>query len=478
MAEDMRTFIQDYRKARRWTLKELATRLGYASTTSIERLADGKANVDSFLRFGQRLRAIEDAQLTKEEQKRLATLLEKRELSEDEYQAAQLLRRLLREQEPEGGELTLRDASGGPAQGFDERYARRDGLRLLILGCEGADVFPLLGRMLEERPFPVEHYMMDSESAASAVRRIMRLRPLLYRPSYQGMLRPEEAETAAPRGLTRADLMAVGWQDEKGALMCDLLSLQSAGEATLLTLPRSLDSLRPLLLPCPERYTPLADAHLSRASDYLSYCRYCEMLERDRAVMRLSPDLGLELIPPEILCGALRPLDSLNPHEKKRLSGWDGPIQETFRRRWENAQQKRQPQYHVFKREAMWRFVKTGELARHAGMLRPLSALERAETLRQLLSALERNANIHMTFLQDGVDVGDTELTLYDGIGLRVVAPRAQDRPDLETMVTQERFLRVYRDFFLRSIVTHRTLPEAQALSELQAMLDLIEEMC
>lgn len=118
MAEDMRTFIQDYRKARRWTLKELATRLGYASTTSIERLADGKANVDSFLRFGQRLRAIEDARLTEEEQKQLATLLEKRELNEDEYQAAQLLRRLLREQEPEGGELTLSDTSGGPSAGL------------------------------------------------------------------------------------------------------------------------------------------------------------------------------------------------------------------------------------------------------------------------------------------------------------------------------------------------------------------------
>lgn len=67
----------------------------------------------------------------------------------------------------------------------------------------------------------------------------------------------------------------------------------------------------------------------------------------------------------------------------------------------------------------------------------------------------------------------------YDGTGLCIIKSNTDyDMEDTrrETTISQQRFMRIYKQFFMDSIIGRHTLTEAQAMTELNGMIAYLQE--
>ena len=469
----MRQFIQEIQKSRGLSVGELSALLGYKSQTSVARIMQDKANMDSVTRFCQLLKENETIALTDSEASSLDRILEKKKLGSDEYAATDTLRQFLRE-DPPLVDPVLADAYTGEKHTLLERYLPMQGLKITVLNCETLPLFGALAQLTGRGIAKVEHYLYSDQNLLRTVMTIRSVLPILHDENYYGAMAfcTHEELLSNPRGILLADVMFTEYTEGEQSRF-DLVIFQNTGEGMRFSFPvgaanvhRMMDSVKAIA-------TPIRNAGLGGfENDYVAYIRYCSELEKDRAVYRIKPDFGMEQVPLKTWERAFRdgPLadDSI-------FDGMAEALAEVFVQRQQNALTKKQAQHHVFKQRAVWRFVRTGRLSDQFWGFDALTMKERMETLQSVLEQHTTNPYYQVYFLKDEDAMRDDEIVFYDGLGLSIIKAGTDynlTANHSETMVTQGQFLRVYRNFFLHSILPYNVQPEYKTRKILMEMIE------
>lgn len=328
--------------------------------------------------------------------------------------------------------------------------------RMLILNCERVSVFHDISLLLANQPFEITHYMYASQDVTHTVRALHAALPILYSPNYSGFsyLLPSDPDHVV-RGLMTSDLIACEYTGADFALHQELIVFDSSYSGRSCMLNGGLDALY-ALLPSKESMQPV---HVpAPGDDLLAYNGFCAELEKNHAVYRIKPDLGLEQIPVNLLEPAVR---DAAPAE---VLAFLGPLTDMFAKRQQNVLTKSQPQYHVMKKNALARFVQTGRTSDHLWCCRSFTMEERAQILIYLRDQLLALPNFHLYLLRDDDALRDDEVILYDGIGLSLIKPGTDyglEQSHTEILITQKEFLNVYKRFFTESILGYRVETEA-----------------
>lgn len=478
MAEDMKAFLTRIRKARGWSLKAMADVLGYASANSLVRLEQDGTSLENLTRFVKAMHRSPAVALTPEEGQMLDSLVERRQLSDDAYRATVLLHSLLHSEPQAALSIPMIPLEGCPESTLADYFRSRQILRTVVFNCLDMPIFTGLYIAADKYGIQIAHYMMADDSASRTVERVLRLLPMTFLSSYTGYTMPLESK--GPYGLLRSDVILCEWI-QNGVLHCDLLSAEAPDRMRCSPLPGTLEENERLFLPDRSRFHRIDDHPMNHANGYVTYLRSCADMERDRTVMRLKPDPGMDQFPMHILLSALQDQMAAMPQVNAGIESELAEMIAVSDERYRNYCAKRQPQYHVYKKQSMWHFVRTGVLSDHMWLLRPFTPAERLEVVQSLLQSIRSNPFFHVTFLKNEDAFRDDEVVLYDGLALSIIPSQTDyhlGEGHHEALVSQEKFLHVYRSFFLNSIIGHHTLAEDRAIVELNAMAAYLADQC
>lgn len=470
---DMRQFIQSIQQSRGLSIAALAELLGYKSQTSVARVMQDKANMDSVTRFCQLMKENEALALTDAEVEQLTQVLERKKLGQAEYAAADILRQLLRG-DPPMVDPVLVDANTGARQHLLERYLPMEELHITLLNSESMPLFGALAELVRQGRTKVEHYLYSDQSLLRTVMTIRAALPILHESNYYGGLAftPREELLNNPRGVLMSDVMLCEYHRE-GMPWYDLVIFQSREEGLCFTFPGSGATVHRMMENVKINAQPIRNGGMpSLQEGYAAYVRYCCELEQDRAVYRIKPDFGMEQIPTEIW---IRAFAEGPMAEDPSGVGNVQELEELFRRRQSNSFSKKQAQHHVYKPRAVWKFVRTGRLSDQFWAFRTLTMRERLETLQVMLEQHTENPYYKLHFLKDEDAMRDDEIVCYEGVGVSFI--KAGTDYDLsaahsEIMVSQPEFLRIYRQFFLHSILPNLVQPEYKTRKLLLEMIE------
>lgn len=470
---DMRQFIQSIQRSRGLSIAALAELLGYKSQTSVARIMQDKANMDSVTRFCQLVKESEVLALTDEEAEQLNLLLERKKLGLAEYAATDILRQLLRG-DPPMVDPVLVDVNTGERQHLLERYLSIERLRITLLNSETVPLFGALALLAEKGRARIEHFLYSDKSLLRTMMTIRAALPILHQSNYLGsfVFMAREEILNNPRGILMSDVMLCEYQRE-GQPWYDLVIFQTWEEGLCFSFSGYGDTVQRMLESVRANAQSIRNAGMpSLEEGYAAYVRYCFDLERDRAVYRIKPDFGLEQIPAEIWIRAF----AEGPVAADFSAVGDfHELAELFRQRQSNNISKKQAQHHVYKQRAVWKFVRTGRLSDQFWAFRTLTMRERLETLQFLLAQHTENPYYKLHFLKDEDAMRDDEIICYEGEGVTFI--KAGTDYDLsaahsEIMVSQAEFLRIYRQFFLHSILPNYVQPEYKTRKILMEMIE------
>lgn len=475
MNDTFQTLIDDIRAARGWSVRQMAEVLGYSSATSIVRLAQEKANHESIERFGRVLHAMTEAPLSEEEGIRLDALLERSQLSDEEYRTMQLLRSLMRNDTVSPQPITLVSSLRNEQTDIITRYRDKKDLRVAVFNCARVPIFPILAELNRINPVEIDHFLLLEGPAYLVVEYFLAVTPVLFAANYHPYSRL--AEFGQPMGLLRSDIVFFIWQED-GRPVFDLVTFLSPDVGFVAHYPVTDDSLLPpSSLKDNENlgFRPARLVGMDADEDFAAYCSYCADLERDRTVMRVKPDFGVDQIPVHILTDAAR--DGCPDHAL--VETILPSLIDLFSQREQNARTKHQPQYHVLNLQAVWHFVKTGQLSDHPWLLRAFTPAERREILLSVIGQMTHNPRYHLRLTRSADISVENELIFYEGVGLSVVKAHTDYQlsgSHAEIMISQPAFLQLYQQFFLNSIMRYQTLSEERTLAALREMVQYLDD--
>lgn len=471
MEPDIRQVVTDIRRSRGMSIAELASLLGYKSQTSVMRIIQDKANQDSVLRFCHQLEDSQELALTEEEHRQVAQLMEYTQLGRADYAVMQKLHQMLLADPPLVDPVLL-DPQTGSKQTLLNRYLPMKGLKITIVNCEAMEIFSALAVLTRQKRATVAHYLYSDRSLMRTVQAVRAVLPILHDPSYQcGMtFASREYLLDNPRGIMLSDVLVCQYEKD-GVSWSDLVIFQSKTEGLRFSFLGKGEALLRMLEPLIEKAQPLCNAtNPCRTRDYTTFLRSCAEMEWNRAAYRIKPDFGFEQVPVAIWHRALL---------EGPAAGSDGfgsmdELLDIALRRQENAFTKHQPQHHVFKRGAVWKFIKTGRLSDQFWAFRSLTMPERLQVLQTVATLRQDNPSFHLYFLKNENDIRNDELLLLDGTALCLIKPGTDydlTAGHSEALVTQPDFLNVYRTFFLSSILAYSVLSDEETAATLNEMI-------
>lgn len=471
---EMRQYILDFISSRELSLSKLAQSLGYKSKTSLVRLMDDNTREKSVRQFESAMThafALTDGELEALRRAVQITLLGRaRYLAERE-----MWRFVQGEAAPAEERLTVTDAETGADVDLMARYAGAEGLRITLVNGHGTTIFPLLRRLLE-RGATVEHYIYADDNDAKTICAVNSLLAIFYQKGYSGYVcmgnRYDEA--TAPQGLMESDLMVVRCKRADGVQWEDVLVFPEPDACTLLTHQGDNAALTRMLGLKHELYTPIKRTYFqcSALENYIKYSQDYADLERNRAILKLKPDIGVDWIPVQILAAALME-GPLPPEEMGEAT--IQALYEIYGRRFHNTFAKHKPAHTIMKRSAMQRFAQTGRTSDHFWAMRPYTPQERVAILSELLNQQQNNPYFHIYFLADEQIIRNAEFALYENLGILMLESDTDYNlagGHSEILLTHPELMRLFQKFFMDELIKHHVLPEAETVRFLQGLVE------
>lgn len=476
MEPDMRQLVKDIQKKRHLSLAELADMLGYKSQTSIARIMQDKANMESIARFAQLMKESKALALTDEERDKVDQALEYKRLGPVRFSAALILRQLLQEDVPLVDPVLV-DPQTGRRQSLLSRYLPMKGLKITVVNCETMALFSALAVLTRQNRAKVEHYLYSDRSLMRTMLAVRAVLPILHDPNYFGGLTFASREYLLenPRGILLSDVMVCEYEKDN-IPWYDLVVFHSKAEGMRFSFLGNGEPIHSMLERMKCQAQPLRNPDvLGPRGDYTSFLRSCADAERDRVVCRIKPDFGFEQVPVDIWRQAF--LDG-----PAMAAGNVGDLEELTGiclARQQNAFTKPKHQYHVFKRQAVWKFLQTGRLSDQFWAFRTLTMAERLRTLETILELAETNPYFHLYFLRDDTQFRNDEILLLDGLALCIIKPGTDydlNAGHSEAIITQPEVIQTHRDFFMNSVLTYHVLPNRETLALMQDMISYCRE--
>ncbi len=477
---EMREYILDFMSRRELSMTRLSELLGYKSKTSLVRLMEDGSREKSVLQFETAMNRCFD--LTAQEQSGLHRAVQIAIRGRTEYLAEEEMWHFVQGAEASvGTKLSVTECGTGAQIDLFERYSGMTDVQILLLNCHSVAVFPILRALLAREDVEVEHFICSDGNAAKTICAVNSLMPVFYEKRYHGFtyLNNPYDDATAPKGVMKADLMAVSYVLPDGERGEDVVVFSGRSEGTLLAhrgqrgvFVQSLGLKR-------EMYTPLKRTyfHCSAFENYVQFSFDYAELEKNRAIWKIKPDVGVDWIPVQILASALMEGSMADGELDESVVR---ALYEIYDQRFHNTISKRQPAHAILKHSAMRRFAMTGRTSDHFWAMRPFTPRERAAILTELLRLQQRNPYFHIYFLRDDGMLRDAEITLYDDLG--ILMTEAHTDYDLaaghsEVMLAHPELMRLFREFMMKSLVKHHALPEEETCRILAELIEIAENV-
>lgn len=469
MLLNIENFINQMMRKRNLTADALAKRLGYQNKAMLTRICKGKANLQSMQVFAERLREI--IELTDEETRTLQDCVDYLRW-QDDFCSVKEMQAFVQATAQDGAPLMLESVDDGATTTVFDRYANATQIRITLLNSQYMMIFEDLHRLIVEKNAIIEHFMLEDSNMARIIHAVNVLLKIIYEGNYHGytMLAEDQGNRRAIYG---SDVMTVSYLNEKGEQREDMIVLDAEQHGAVYS-SEGKDGYAKLLCIPRKQYVPVKRTYLQKVAvdDYVAYSNICLRMEYNRAVYKIKPDFCLDFIAPDILLEAVK--DS--PAFANAVAGdLLNELLKIYQKRYQNIFEKRKPTHCICKREALWKFVKTGELSDHFWAMRPFTLNERIRILQTVLDQMRVNPYFHLYFMKDENYLCNMEIVCFEDHG--IIIPHADTHYDLEAghseiMITHREFLRLYRDFFMQNLIQEQVISEEETCSILQQMID------
>ena len=483
---------------------QLADLLQYRSKTTLLRVLQGKAGIRCIGNVYSDLCLCKALELTDEEIDRLHTAYEVELWGMETYRAKSEMRRLLRKWEfsvrsmvihtgdgrcisledflaqfhPAAAEDISANAGEGISADAEDRISVKK-LEVCVLSAGYPDLVSGLADLLHRfgDRISVQHIVPLTGDTARTVRLIRNILPVIGYHNYEVYYNWYEDFAPDPMysysGTGRSIILRAFLPDESTREFQLLIRDESTG--ILLEAPGLWQHWMQYAAPYMEQMQALKIT-LPETAEYTALLEYYGEKERNRECLVFKGDVCFHHIPTEILLHAL--MDSTDDDSILQTLPRLRSLQE---KRFQNIMTKRQPTHWVASPAALRQFAAAGLQKDHFFAMRPFTGEERLRIFRHLLSLVRENPYYHLYLLRPEEEDSfiDLEATYLEGAGLQLTSPGTHyciADGWTETMLMEDGFCRLYREFFLEELIPHYTLPQEDTVAFLEEMIRELQE--
>ena len=478
---DIREYIQAITFRENLSLKELSDALGYKSRTTLDRILKEDATPAAVRRLEQAL--LDTFSMTPDEKRALHEAAQITIYGAEKYLVSKKMWDFVQGIPPAQTEqLCIRDARSGGVIDLTRRYAASGSVQAIIMNCQYiVGLFSIMKALLQRENVTVDHFMYVDRDNVRTVSAVNLLMTVFYERGYSGYVRQKAYQQSASQdcGLNEADVAAITWRDADGKDKTDLLWFSNPESGTLLEVDGLSESFFKQIGLDRQDYAPIKRTYFE-CSAFVNYIKYSEdyaALERNRAIWKIKPDIGVDQIPGHILKDAM--LGGDMPHDDQFLNVLS-VLEDIYRKRYKNTYAKRKHAFTIYKRGAMRRFALTGKTSDHFWGMRPYTLTERIVILGDLLKQQNENPYLHTYFLKDDATLRDVEIAYYEDVGMLILESDTDynlEQGHSEIMVTHQEMLNLYREFFMNVLLQDYVYPEAETCKFLRALIEEVRRL-
>lgn len=478
---DIREYIQKITFRENLSLKELADVLGYKSRTTLDRILKEDATPAAIRKLEQAL--LDAFSLTADEKAALHEAAQITIYGAEKYIVSKKMWDFVQGTPPAQAErFCIKDARSDAVIDLTRRYAASERVQAIIVNCQYVvGLFSIMKALLRRGSTAVDHFMYVDKDSVRTVSAVNLLMTVFYERGYSGYVRHRSyQQDALPDcGLNDADVAAITWQDADGKSKTDLICFLNSESGTLLEVDGLSEAFFRQIGLNRQDYAPIKRTYFecSAFSNYIKYSEDYAALERNRAVWKLKPDIGVDQIPGHILRDAM--LGGDMPHDDQFLEVLS-VLEDVYKKRYRNTYAKRKHTFTIYKRGAMRRFALTGRTSDHFWGMRPYTLTERIMILGDLLKQQNENPYVHSYFLKDDSTLRNVEIAYYEGEGMLILESDTDynlEQGHSEIMVTHQEMLNLYRDFFMNVLVQDYVYPESETCKYLRALIEEVRRL-
>ena len=472
--QDIQEFIKYLTEREETTLQGISDRLGYKSRTTMDRIVRGSANPESIRKIEKVL--LDHMRLSEEEIKALHEAVQVSIYGAEKVRAMQQMWVFVQGQLPSQSEkMHIVDARTQNEVDLTVRYADAQNVHITVVNAPYVPgLFSILQKLLEKNAVTVDHFLTVNASDARTVSSVCMLMPIFYQRGYNGYVRNDSNK--AYTGLNDADMVIVEYRMADGCAKMDIIHLPDKETGLLIEMPGAIEHFSQQLGLTQECYTSFKRSYFSCTSfeDYIQYSTEYAQLEKNRAIWKIKPDIGVDQIPTDIMKQAM--LEGNVPKDEQFVAVLS-LLCDIYRKRYQDSYSKRKPSYTIFKRGAFTKFATTGKTSDHFCAMRPYTPQERIAILRDMLNQQKSNPYVHFYFLKDDTVLRDVEIACYDQTGI-LILPSDTDynlpEGHSEIMVSHPQMMNLFQEFFTEILVRDYVCTDTETV---QFLNDLISNI-
>lgn len=490
--ESFRKCLAALMERRALSAGQLAELMHYKSKTTLLRVLQGKAGIRCIGGVYADLCRCEALELTDAETDLLHMAYEVEVWGLDTYRARSEMWRLLRKSDPRQHSMQIHTDSGTTTldalldpfvpctEPVPENCIPVEQLEIYILSGGYSSLVSALSSLLQRmgNRIHVTQLLQLTGDTARTVRLIRNILPILGYHTHEIYFNRQEDISPDPiysySGTGRAMILKALLPD--GTTREYQILLRDENSGFLLESPGLWQHWMQYVSSYMKHMEPMKAA-LPDMTDYVHLLEYYAETERNREALIYKEDICFHHIPTDILLRAL--LDSPDCTD---ILNFVPKLRSVQEKRYHNVMTKRQHTHWVASAEALRRFARTGIQIDHFFAMRPFTKGERLRIFRNLLNMLEENPYFHLYLMRpEEVDsFVDLEATYLDGVGLQLTPTGTNYYITdgwTETMLTEESFCALYREFFMEELIGRHTCPPEDSVALLQEIIgDLQEE--
>lgn len=470
------------------SLTELSRLMGYKSRNSIFRILNDQTSSEAESAFYQTLREKHCIELTEDQWASLEQALEISRVGYNAYCSNMAIRALVMGEEHAQENCLCVTIGGTDAdvvwRSMEEAlsiYMQGKTCEMVLSGGNNAMLIAMLARLADAVKdtckVSIRHYFFGGEDEIA--QNIMAIQPLLYNKSYTPfLLQPDscsqEAETVlrATSLIIRGDMPDGTVQSEEfrmvdRELFCSQVIQNKAFGFLDMVVHRSnvmVSLLRNQFI-----------VEDSTINDYLNYTSQYGLMEKNKSIYSIRPDIPVTYIHPDLLRDAL-----LEGIKQTHLSGVHDSIAllrsmyTIHLDRWMNIFQKKKVTHTVLSRKGMEKFLRTGKQVDHFFAMRPYTVEERRKIMLFLREQAANNPYFSLYFLKEEPSRQLVKMALYEGIGLMLTKAGTDYRLEgdhAEVLLSHPMLLEKYKNYFMKELLVRHVHTPQETLAILDEMI-------
>lgn len=466
------------------SISEMTRRMSYKSNTTVARILRDQCNLESIQRFYEQFMLISGWRLDAEESKQLREAYEVSRVGREYFLAYEELWELVTVDKSPPKKLGVR-CFGLPfapvetlEQLMDEyQSARHVGIHLF--NCCNAQLFQALCALMDGSPEKVEirHYFQLSDNMACLLESLAAVVPALSYSQYDGYYTTLEHWHTQTGRQMMADTMLVTLETRAGQRLVQIMSGLNGDSYALFT-SEEHSGLKEMFLCGLEagqgayRSAKMQVVGEDYPTSLVKQAERYRLMEQDRALYFVKPDLPTTLLPEEIMRSMLLEVELKRPAREIEAFSKLSRLQSERRH---NLIGKRRITRGAMSMEGMAEFALTGFLSNHPHGIRPLTVPERIATLHSCLELMRRNVYFELSFFRPEVAMRRLMCISYGGMGM-LVANNHRDQVSLagrqEMAVGIPGLAQLFERFYEGVLEQKALLNQQDSRRYLQALID------